>query len=391
MPAVGQIRTVLVDDERDLVPHLDAWSGLATERRRPYCQHQWMLAWWRHARPQRAQLRVVLVLDGDELVGVAPYFAGRERTGRIDYRLLASGFSHPLDILAAAGREADVATAVAAALARARPRPSLVTFEGLSVGSSWPDEVRSHWPGRLRPSTYWTRDMASPVLDLPQQGFEAWLASKSSNFRQQMRRARRKLAAAGGAVELATGDDAIARAAAAFSELHHARWSHRGGSGLPRQAVVAMLEEAAGALGPDRLRLWVVELEDRPIAVQVFAAAAGEVAYWNGGWDERHASLIPAQLGILSAIEDAFGRGERRIDFGPGDQDYKLRFAGREDQVVSIDWSGLLPIDRRYPVTRVEFSPRQLGWWVKRRARTLPPHQRERLRRVRSLAHGRLR
>ena len=114
------------------------------------------------ARPQRAQLRVVLVLDGDELVGVAPYFAGRERTGRIDYRLLASGFSHPLDILAAAGREADVATAVAAALARARPRPSLVTFEGLSVGSSWPAEFRSHWPGRLRPSTYWTRDMASP-------------------------------------------------------------------------------------------------------------------------------------------------------------------------------------------------------------------------------------
>jgi CelD/BcsL family acetyltransferase involved in cellulose biosynthesis len=388
---VGTTGTLLVEDERDLASHLAGWNALAAQCRRPYCQPQWMLAWWHHAAPPGAVLRVVLVLDGEELIGVAPYFAGRERTGRIDYRLLASGLSHPLDILAVAGREPDVATAVAAALARARPRPSLVTFEGLPAGTGWPAAVRSHWPGRLRPGTYWTRDMASPVLDLHPDGFEAWLAAKSSNFRQQMRRARRKLAAAGGAVELAAGDEAIARATAAFSELHHARWSHRGGSGLPRQGMAALLEEAALALGPDHVRLWVVGLEGRPIAVQVFAAAGGEVAYWNGGWDERHSSLIPAQLGILGAIEDAFGRRERRIDFGPGAQDYKLRFAGREEQAAAIDWSGLFPIGRRYPVTRVELSLRQLEWWLKRRARTLPPHQRERLRRLRSLAHGRLR
>jgi CelD/BcsL family acetyltransferase involved in cellulose biosynthesis len=388
---VGQIQTRLVTDERDLGPYVDAWSALATKRQRPYCQPPWMLAWWRHAPPDRALLRTVLVFDGGEVIGVAPFFAGRERTGRVDYRLLTSGLSHPLDILAEPGRDGDVAAAVAGALAAARPRPSLVTFEGLEAGSAWPAAVRSSWPGRLHPGTYWTRDMATPVLELPPGGFEDWLAGKSSNFRQQMRRARRKLAAAGGAVTLAAGDESTARAAAAFAELHHARWSHRGGSGLPRDAVVAMLTEAAGALGPEHLRMWLVELEGRPIAVEVFAATGGEVAYWNGGWDERHADLIPAQLGILAGIEDAFARGERRIDFGAGAQDYKLRFAGRDGQAHAISWGGLFPVAPRYPATRAELAPRQLEWWIKRRVRTLPPRQRERLQRIRSLAHGRLR
>ena len=388
---MGQIRTRLVTDERDLGPHLDDWSALAARRQRPYCQPQWMLAWWRHAAPARALLRTVLVLEGDELVGVAPYFAGPVRAGRTDYRLLTSGLSHPVDILAAPGREGEVAAAVAAVLAGARPRPSLVTFEGLEAGSAWPAAVRAGWPGRVRPAPYWTGDMAAPGMELPPGGFEAWLAGKSSNFRQQMRRGRRKLAAAGGEVSLATGEAAVARAAAAFSELHHARWSGRGGSGIPREAIVGMLAEAAGALGPEHLRLWVVELAGRPIAVQVFAATGGLAAYWNGGWDERHANLIPAQLGILAAIEDAFSRGEQRIDLGAGEQDYKLRFAGREGQGHAIRWGGLFPVDRRYPATRAEFVPRQLGWWARRRVRALPPHRRQRLERLRALAQGRLR
>jgi CelD/BcsL family acetyltransferase involved in cellulose biosynthesis len=387
---VGQICTRLATDERELGPHLEGWRALATQRRRPYCLPPWMLAWWRHAAPPRALLRVVLVLDGDELIGVAPYYADPARARRVDYRLLAAGLSHPLDVLAGPGREGEVAAAVAGVLAAARPRPTVVTFEGLEAGSPWPAAIRAGWPGHPRPARYRTGELAAPVMELAPGGFEAWLAGKSSNFRQQMRRARRKLAAAGGEVSLAVGDEAVGRAAAAFSELHHARWSGRGGSDVPREAIVRVLAEAAGALGPEHLRLWVVALEGRPIAVQVFAAAGGLAVYWNGGWDERHSALIPAQLGILSAIEDAFARGEQRIDFGAGDQDYKLRFSGRDGPEHAIRWCGLFPVDRRYPVTRAEFAPRQLEWWARRTVRALPPGRRERLHRLRERLQGRL-
>ena len=53
-------------------PHLEAWDGLATAARLPYCTPAWMLGWWKHARPDGARLRVAVAVDGAELAGVAP-------------------------------------------------------------------------------------------------------------------------------------------------------------------------------------------------------------------------------------------------------------------------------------------------------------------------------
>ena len=42
-------------------------------------------------------------------------------------------------------------------------------------------------------------------------------------------------------------------------------------------------------------------------------------------------------LGILAVVEDAFERGEERVDLGLGGQHYKLRFADRNDPVESTN------------------------------------------------------
>jgi CelD/BcsL family acetyltransferase involved in cellulose biosynthesis len=388
MLPVRRIRTLLVTDERDLQPHLAAWCELADLRRRPYCRPEWMLAWWRHLSPAGSLLRTVLVLDGERPVGVAPYYAAPGRAGRVDYRLLAAGFSHPLDLLAEPSYEDDVASAVARSLAEARPSASLVTFEGLDEHSGWPAALRAAWPGPVRPGRYRTGRMVTPRLELPPVDYETWMGSKSSNFRHQMRRLRRKFAAAGGTTYIAAGEEAIARSAQAFAAMHDARWEQRGGSSLEAGGTARMLTEAALALGPERLRLWTAELDGRVVAVQVFAATGGEICFFNSGWDERHADFKPSMVGILAAIEDALARGDRRIDFGAGTQPYKLRFA--EDTSSGVTWSGLFPVDRRYPVTRVQLAPQQIEWWARRRARALPPERRERLERVRDRVQGRL-
>jgi CelD/BcsL family acetyltransferase involved in cellulose biosynthesis len=204
-----------------------------------------------------------------------------------------------------------------------------------------------------------------------------------------MRRLRRKFAAAGGVTYIATGQEAIERSARAFAELHDTRWQERGGSNLRRDETARMLSEVGAALGPDRLRLWTAELDGDLVAVQVFLASGSEVAYWNSGWDERHGSFKPAMVGILAAIEDALARGERRMNFGAGEQPYKLRFA--EDTSAGVTWGGMFPVDRRYPATRVQLAPRQLEWWARRRVRALPPERRARLDRLRDRVRGRLR
>jgi CelD/BcsL family acetyltransferase involved in cellulose biosynthesis len=89
-----------------------------------------------------------------------------------------------------------------------------------------------------------------------------------------------------------------------------------------------MLLEVARALPEERIQLHLTELDCEPIGAQLFTSAGAVVSYHNGGWDERHSRLKPGLLGILHTIEHAFAVGQRRVDFGPGDYSYNLRFAG---------------------------------------------------------------
>lgn len=214
----------------------------------------------------------------------------------------------------------------------------------------------------------------APVAHLPPEGFEAWFSARSSNFRQQMRRLRRRLEADGGSVRLAATPDELDRDLDALMRLHRGRW----GEHLVDGRVEAMLRDAAHELAPaGRLRIWVVEVAAAPASVLLFAAAGGEVHYWNGGFDPAFASLRPSLLAILAALEDACERGERRLDLGPGAHDYKLRFA---DGDAPLSWEGLAVLRPRYPLTRAELLPTLAGARARRLASRLSPGRRAWLR-----------
>jgi CelD/BcsL family acetyltransferase involved in cellulose biosynthesis len=342
------LTTEFVSDEAELSPHIAGWKQLATAAGQPLCLPGWMLAWWRHMRPLRSRLAVILVRDDTELVGVAPYFVQRRRVARSDYRLLASGTSHRIGLVAAPGRESEVAAAVSRALAVVRPRPSAVTFEGVDATTTATAAMATAWPGRLRPYERLVGLVAAPVLAFDAPDFDAWMASKSSNFRQWARRGRRRLAQRGLEVVEATNLDA---AIDAFARLHRDRW--RGGSSLDVARTRAMLTEVARA-GDGALRLWCVLEGERFVAVQVVMAAGGELAYWNGGWDAEYAEYRPGAFALLAAIEDGFTRGDRRFDFGGGDSAYKRRFATANEPIA---WSVLVPAGVRHPLTRLELLP----------------------------------
>ncbi len=128
-----------------------------------------------------------------------------------------------------------------------------------------------------------------------------------------------------------------------------------------------------------RFRLWILELQGKPISAQLFIGAGGEVAYVNGGWDERFAHLKPAMLGILYAIEDAFAHSHERMDLGAGALPYKQRFADGSDPVA---WNILVVPGSRLPLTVLRTAPMLAGSALRDKAkRALSAEQAERLRR----------
>ncbi len=326
------LRGELVDDAASLERFIDRWDDLAVTARRPYCAPGWMLSWWRQAAPHNARLRVALALENEQLVGIAPFFSERSRTGLVRLRPLASGTAARLGPIALPGREGDAATPLAAAIEGARPATGVIALDEVDSGCQWPELLGHAWPARrARVKRY--GDLAAPLVDLGSGGFDQWLQSKSGNFRQQVRRARRQLEGRGARWRVSTQGEEVRRDLDAFVRLHRARWSGRGGSQALTTGTGRFLAEAADRLPDGRFRIYSIDIAGEPISTQIFVSAGDGVSYWNGGFDEAFAAQRPALQTLVWAIEDVSGRGERRIDLGPGAQAYKYRLATGEEKL----------------------------------------------------------
>ena len=360
------LRTEIVEDVGALAAVAAEWDALAEANGWALAAPAWLLAWWRNCAPSGARLRVVVVRDAaGAVVGLAPFAA--LVSGRVTvYRPLGSGMAIRSGPLAAPGHEVPVARAIAAALAGARPRPGEIHLEQVDEDSPWPLLLTRAWPGALPPRRELDHTAPAPTLRLTAASYEEWLAGKSSNFRQRLRRDARKLTERGAVTRLAATPEELEWALGEFDRLHGEKWGDE--SPLASAAGARMMLEAGrDLLASGRFRVYWIEVEGRAITVQIFVAAGGEVVYWNGGWDTGWSSLTPALQCICSGVEDAFGRGERRVDFGQGEHHYKTRLADGDDPIA---WFRISPRGLAYPRTLLLTLPRR----AKRVARSALDH-----------------
>jgi CelD/BcsL family acetyltransferase involved in cellulose biosynthesis len=374
----GVLAAELIREPADLDPWLGQWDRLSVELGLPYCGPAWMLGWWQHVAVGTRELRVVVVHEGDELVGICPTFAQLGRLGLAEYRMLGAGSSHRIGPFSKPGREADVAEAIARTLADARPRPSSVVLEAADGSSAWPDLLRKAWPGPLRPRRYLGHVMATPTIHLDGD-FDTWFKGRSGKFRQTMRGQRRKLEEKGARLGAARTEEEAKRAIEALFRLHRLRWEQKQGHSDLTPGMETHIREVADNLGPGRIRLYGIEAEGEWVAVHLQVAAGGEASAWNSGFDPAWMDVQPGQLLLLAGVEGASEAGDRRVDLGGGDQPYKLRFATHDDPLV---WIFLFPRNRRYLLTRAQLLPKESRLLARKLVRQLPDPVRHSLRRL---------
>jgi CelD/BcsL family acetyltransferase involved in cellulose biosynthesis len=368
----------LITRAEDLGAYADAWDALAVCVQRPLGSPKWLMPWLRHAAPEGAQVRTIVLKEGDELVGIAPFIVQHGSMGRVDARLFGVPFTERREPFAKPGHEQALAEHTARLLAA--EKTTILALEGIDIASPWPDWLARHYPGAMKPVIARRAVLDTPTLSLDGMSYDDWMQSKSGNFRSQMRRMRRQLNEDGGLVRMTSASDDVEKDVDAFMRLHLGRWEGRGGSGLAEVAMHDMLVDAAGELLPEeRFRLYLVELQGKPIGAGLFVAGGGEIAYFNGGFDEEYGKYKPTLQTILSALEDSFERGEKRMDFGGGAQPYKLRFADGE---APLTWVNLRPRNARYPLTRAQLLKDDLRWYGLNAFRKLPEERRAKLKKL---------
>jgi CelD/BcsL family acetyltransferase involved in cellulose biosynthesis len=327
----------LFDDVTRLEHYRAGWDGLAVEAGRPYCAPGWMLSWWHEVAASDGLLRVTVVRDGADVVGVVPLWA-RVEDGR--HGLLAERTSSPVEPLARPGLERAVADACAELLAAARPKLRELVLQGLPARSPWPGLLLDSAPDNGGAAIAPTRAERVPKVTLSHDSIDAWLATRSRNFRQQVRHSRRRLADAGARFRISTLAD-LDRDVGSLARLHHARWAQRGGSRALDTRVVALLRRAGRELIPlGRFRLWSIDVDGRSISCHLFVAAGAGQAYWLGGFDDAWGARHPSIQVLVAAVAHGIEQGEDWVELGPGRQPYKYRLADSED---GLAWVTLSP------------------------------------------------
>lgn len=329
------------------------WNELlrASAADTPFLTWEWLHTWWVHLRGSSA-LRLIVVRSGDELLAVAPLHLVASPLGwfsRLELLGTGAAGSDYLDLIVRRGHEDDCLAAIARAL---RTERLALRFTHLP-----PSSAAARLAAMLG-TTGWTAatadDGTCPVISLAGHTWESYLGTLGSSHRANVRRRIRALEQKFDVrFDAVTGDAERREMLALLAQYSERRWKDQGGSSaFPTPAVRAFQEEATRrALGRGWLRLYVLRLDGRAVAVMYGFLYGGRFYFYQHGFDDQYRDhslgLVLMGLTIRAAIEE----DAREFDMLWGVEPYKFLWA-RESTVLQ----------------RIELFPLHLGGTVHRRA-----------------------
>jgi CelD/BcsL family acetyltransferase involved in cellulose biosynthesis len=297
-----------------LGPWAEAWDELVAAAPLPT---PFSRAWWLEHVPVHRP-RFVLVVDGGELVGG---LALEERVvaGISFVTMLGAGPLCPdhLDLLARPGQQ-DLATAhVRTWLSRTNAR--VVRLDGLVEGALVLDAF---------PEGSSAVEATAPWVPLA--NTEAYLASRSKNFRSNIRKMSHR-ADRDGVRYRRLGPTETSSGLIRLRELHFARWGDtRFLSSFDRFAQAAMRGAEFGEVS-----LHELVADGAAVAFVVCFELAGRIFFYQAGRRPEHRWRSAGTLLLFRIMEHANERGFSEFDLLRGDEPYKLSFADAQRPLLT--------------------------------------------------------
>lgn len=297
------------------------WAALAVAAERPFASPEWCELWLRHIGADVAvHLFAARRRDGT-LAAVAPLVVTRGRHVR-KARFLGFGPSNELGPLAPDPDSG--AWALREALTATRAAWDVFLGEHLPGNG---------WAGRIGATL--VERKPDPFVRGSWESWDDYLASRSSNFRQELRRKERRLDERGLAFREVREASELGAALDVLFELHRARWGDEASRWFAGREAFQR-EFAKVALERGWLRVSLMELEGRAVAAyHGFRYGSTEWSYQFG----RDPAVDAGSVGLIitaHAVRRSIGEGATTFRLGPGGQQYKLRFATGDDGLETI-------------------------------------------------------
>jgi CelD/BcsL family acetyltransferase involved in cellulose biosynthesis len=299
-----------------------AWRPLAEAAGNLFSTYEWAQAWVEHLGDDDA-LRLFGVRDGaGRLAALLPLTVARMGPVTVA-RLVGHG---PGDRLGPICSAADRPLA-ARALRLAVERIGADVFLGETV----PRE--EGWAGLL--GTTSLGGQPSPVLAVHGLTWDAFLAARSRNFREQARRRERALRKKHDVAFRLADEETLEADLDTLFRLHDARWE---GATSTFDAATGDFHRAFSRRALERgwLRLWVLEVDGTPVAAWHGFRYAGDEWYYQSGrdpeWERRSVGFVLLAHTVREAMDE--GVGEYRLL--RGGEEYKGRFSTHDPGLETI-------------------------------------------------------
>lgn len=322
-PAVASRAAATLEPLGDLAGLADEWEPLAEASQNVFATHGFALAWVEWAGVER-HLELLGWRDArGRLRAIAPLYRYRSH-GLRGLRTIGHGAADQLDLICAPADR--VATAAALRSYLAAEAPDICLLDRMPEEAAWDGLLG----GRV------LHRQSSPVLEIEGRSWEELLSGWSSNLRGQVRRRERKLVRELGLVYRLCDDPArLGEDLDVLFGLHDARWNDASsGFSAGRRALHARF--ARHCLERGWLRLWIAEAEGRPVAAWYGFRFGDSDWYYQAGRDPDYASTSIGSVLLAHTIRDAAESGIGRYRFLLGEEDYKYRFANRDDPVDTV-------------------------------------------------------
>jgi CelD/BcsL family acetyltransferase involved in cellulose biosynthesis len=323
---VNRSKNVVARSQKDLNNLLsldsfrDSWTALAAESANIFSTWEWASTWWKHYGASRRLLLHVCSTNDNQIVALLPLYLWCSRPLRIA-RLIGHGPADQLGPICAP--TARVAAADALHHVAEHATVDLVLMELLSGRESWGQSLR-HQP---------LLGESSPTISLGA-GWDTYLAGRSGNLRQQIRRRERQLHRRHAVrFRLATARDRLQDDLTLLYALHRARW----GAGSAFSRFEAFHRDFAPiALDRGWLRLWFLELDERPAAAWYGFRFAGVESYYQAGRDPAFGHESVGFVLLAHSIRQAAEEGMLEYRLLRGAESFKLRFANADPGVETF-------------------------------------------------------
>jgi CelD/BcsL family acetyltransferase involved in cellulose biosynthesis len=322
--AVTGKRPVLVRFE--LVDRLESlskeWMHLAEQGQNIFATWEFATTWWEHFGAGRRLLTIGCRDSDGELFAILPLYLWRRRPLRV-MRFLGHGPGDTLGPVCRPERYQDAARALCRLI-------EVAPWDwDVFVGENLPGE--QHWPQQLGGQLI--RREGNPVLRLGD-GFEPFLARRTSNFRHQVRACERRLARRYRVRYRLSESTTVDADLDDLFRLHEARFGEHSAFGGRRTTFHRRF--AYLALERGWLRLWMLELDDRPVAALYGFRFGGVDSFYQSGRDPELQRESLGMVLLAHAIRSASDDGVHEFALLRGQEPYKHRFATDDRGLDSV-------------------------------------------------------